>query len=78
MLRKEGGLESIQDSVNSSIQRLENYMKKRGERLITVTIKKYRQHKHKNNQQTKMGRKTSDKQLKYHKRKLGQAKKGNS
>ena len=37
--RKEGrrGLVSIQDSVSASIQRLEDYMKKRGGRLITVT-----------------------------------------
>ena len=37
--RKEGGrgLACIQDSVDASIQRLEDYIKMRGERLITVT-----------------------------------------
>ena len=40
--RKEGRrrLASIQDSVNASIQRLEDYVKKRRERLITATRKK--------------------------------------
>ena len=37
--RKEGGrgLPSIEDSVDASIQRLEDYIEKRGERLITST-----------------------------------------
>ena len=39
--RKEGGrgLTSIEDSVNASIQRLEDYIEKHKERLITVTRK---------------------------------------
>ena len=38
--RKEGGrrLTSIEDSVDTSIQRLEDYIEKREERLITATI----------------------------------------
>ena len=36
--RKEGGgLTSIEDSIDSSIERLEVYIEKRGGRLITVT-----------------------------------------
>ena len=37
--RKEGGrgLASIEDSVDITIRRLNNYMEKRGERLITAT-----------------------------------------
>ena len=36
--RKEGekGLASIEDSIDASIQRLEDYIEKRGERLITA------------------------------------------
>ena len=39
MSRKEGGrrLASIEDSVDASIQRLENYIEKCGERLIIAT-----------------------------------------
>ena len=37
--RKEpgGGLASIEDSLDASIQRLEDYIEKRGVRLVTVT-----------------------------------------
>ena len=70
---KEGGrgLASIQDSIDALIQRLEDYIKKPEERLITAT---------RNNIDntcinwtkiaTKIGRK-SDKQVKSHARKLG-------
>ena len=39
MSRKEGGrgIASIEDSVDVSIQRLEDYIEKRGGRLITAT-----------------------------------------
>ena len=39
VLRKEGGrgFASIEDSVDASIQRLEDYIEKRGEGLITAT-----------------------------------------
>ena len=42
MSRKEEGrgLASIQESVNTSIKRLEDYMKKHGRRLIIATRKK--------------------------------------
>ena len=40
--RKEGGrrLASIKESIDASIQRLEDYLEKHGERLITATRKK--------------------------------------
>ena len=55
--RKDGGirLASIQESLDASIQRLEDYIYKRGGRLI-IAIKKYWQHKYqqnRNNQKNK-------------------------
>ena len=57
--RKEGGrgLDSIQDNVNALIQRLEDYIKKRRGRLITVTKNNTDKHQqNKNNQKTKIGK----------------------
>ena len=63
--RKEGGKglasteDSIEDSVDASIQQLGDYMKKRGGRLITAT-RNNRQQKHQqnnNNLKTKIERK---------------------
>ena len=50
LLRKEGGrvVTSIQDIVDTSIQRLEEYIQYHGRKLITTTRKK-RQHKHQQN-----------------------------
>ena len=62
--KKEGGRElaSIEDSVDSSTQRLEDYIEKRRERLITATRKKFRRHEDQendNNRKTKIGRKAT-------------------
>ena len=58
--RKEGGrgLASIEDSVDASIQRLENYIEKRGEWLITATRNDTDNMKSKRTT-TKIGRKTT-------------------
>ena len=56
---EERGLASIQDSVDASIQRLEDYIKKRRKTDFSHQ-KQYRQHKHqqyKNNQEIKVRRK---------------------
>ena len=44
--RKEGGRElaGIEDSVDASIQRLKDYIERRGEGLITASITQYWQH----------------------------------
>ena len=62
--RKEGrrGHPGIQDCVDASIQKLEKYIKKFTERLITATINNIPNTKHQsneNNQKTKMRRKTN-------------------
>ena len=56
------GLVSIEDSVDASIQRLEDYTEKREERLITATRNNTddtKEQQNGNNQKTKMGRKTT-------------------
>ena len=55
--RKEGGREltSIEDSVDPSIQRLEDYIEKHERRLIAAT----RNYTNDINQKTKVGRKTT-------------------
>ena len=61
--RKEGrGLTSIQESVDASMQQLEDYVKKRSGRLVTPSRKKCRQHNHqlnKDNHKTIERRKTT-------------------
>ena len=60
--KKRRGLISIEDSVVALIQRLEDYIKKTQRKTDYADQKQYQQHKHqhnKNNQKTKMGRKTT-------------------
>ena len=61
--RKEGkGLTSIDDSVDTLIEQLEDYIEKCRERLMTATKNQYRQHEdqqNRNNQKTKMRRKNN-------------------
>ena len=64
MSRKEGGrgLASIEDSVDASIQRLQDYIEKRGKRLIIATINNIdntRNNRKTTTRKTKMGRKTT-------------------
>ena len=53
---------SIEDSVDASIQRQEDYIKTRGGRLITATRTKYRQRKHRQNKKSRK-QKWEEKQL---------------
>ena len=56
------GLARILDSFNASIQRLKDYIKNARRKTAYSDQKQYRQHKHqqnKNNQKTKMRRKTT-------------------
>ena len=57
--RKEGGRRqaSIEDSVDISMQWLEDYIEKRGGRLITATRNKTNDTRNENNQKTKVARK---------------------
>ena len=59
--RKEGGrgLASIEDSVDESRRRLEDYIEKGGGRLITATRKNTENQQNRNNQKTEVGRKTT-------------------
>ena len=54
----EGGLASIEDNINASIQRLEDYIEKRGRESITTTRKKHtnntKTEQNENNQKTNM------------------------
>ena len=55
-------LASVEDSVNASIQRLEDYIEKHEGRLITANRERYWQHgdqQNDNNYETKIGRKTT-------------------
>ena len=61
VFRKEGGrgLASIKDTVDASIQRLKDYIKKRTNHNHQKRYQQYDRRKSDNNEETKMGRKTT-------------------
>ena len=62
--KKEGrGFASIEDSVGASIQRLENYLQKRGGSLITATRSNTDDTRNNKTEITKKHKKSEEKQL---------------